>query len=171
MKKSYEKAIKNATSVSEMFGIVRELVKEYSGYERKYISINTKDLGYTENLFVGAYYNYYANTITINEEPLVNLANYDMKLFKFYLFHILLHEYIHALGVMNEFKTRALVYQISKDCFGENHPLTEMAVGLEKFIPVLKPSMEEIPIDAFFSEYAEILDRIFESMLNFEDDM
>ena len=44
-----------------------------------------------------------------------------------FVYSILTHEYLHALGHVSEAKVRSLVYDISKQCFGEDHIATKLA--------------------------------------------
>jgi hypothetical protein len=38
-----------------------------------------------------------------------------------------LHEYLHALGKYSEFEVRQLVYEVARQCFGEEHVATVIA--------------------------------------------
>jgi hypothetical protein len=44
-----------------------------------------------------------------------------------YIFHVLLHEYIHSLGYMNEQKVQVLTHAISEKVLGPDHPATLIA--------------------------------------------
>ena len=44
-----------------------------------------------------------------------------------FVYSLLLHEYLHALGHAHESEVRSLVYIVSKECFGEDHTITELA--------------------------------------------
>ena len=87
--------------------------------------------------FVGAFYPVATNIIVVNSLPLARLRETEPELFKPYVFHILLHEYVHALGVVDEAQTRALVAKISAETFGADHPVTDLARSLDKYIPKL----------------------------------
>ena len=49
----------------------------------------------------------------------------------------MLHEYIHALGYLDEEITRHKTYEISKKNFGENHIITKLALNIRQFFPNL----------------------------------
>ena len=87
--------------------------------------------------FVGAFYPVATNIIVVNSLPLARIRETRPELFKPYVFHILLHEYIHTLGVVDEAEARALVARISLETFGEEHPVTDFARNLTKYIPRL----------------------------------
>ncbi len=44
-----------------------------------------------------------------------------------YVYSILLHEYLHALGYVEERDVRRLVYDVSLETFGPEHPATQIA--------------------------------------------
>ena len=44
-----------------------------------------------------------------------------------YVFTLLLHEYLHSLGYMDEGNVRRFVYEISKESFGDDHPAARFA--------------------------------------------
>jgi hypothetical protein len=46
-----------------------------------------------------------------------------------FIYSILTHEYLHALGFINEKEARELTYKISKEIFGEDHLTTKMAIS------------------------------------------
>ena len=43
------------------------------------------------------------------------------------IYNLLLHEYLHALGLVSEIRVRQLVYEIARKCFGEDHVATLIA--------------------------------------------
>ena len=57
-----------------------------------------------------------------------------------YIYHILLHEYIHSLGFLNERQCRQIVLEITKNVFKEtpNHPAVVLArKGIGAYFPDL----------------------------------
>ena len=162
---NYEKAIRNSSSLDEIFEIVKEIGREAIGVERLDIRILLTDLGYSYNGFIGAFYHYPTNTITLNLSPLREIAEKYPKLIKYYLFHLLLHEYVHALGVSKELRTRKIVYLISKEYFGENHILTQLSLDMGKVLLQLERenSISNYRKD-FFEEIDEIFSEIFDNI-------
>ena len=49
----------------------------------------------------------------------------------------MLHEYVHSIGALDEAQARQLVHEISKNYFGQSHPVTQLASNIEKFMPNL----------------------------------
>ncbi len=144
MKKRYEETVVNAVSFKEMFGIVQKFVHEYTGKRKTGIRLYLEDLGYLENGFIGAYYQYHTNAITINASPLRDVLRKNPTVIKWYLFHLLLHEYVHALGVVDERRTREIVYELSVEHFGKKHILTRMAQDL---MPYVQPGRVKKNVD------------------------
>ena len=133
--KNYKSMLNKAKSIQDMFEIVKSIGKEYFGDDQSGLLVGLSDLGSYGKNFVGAFYNMNANMIVINERP-IKALNGTMHL-KPYLFHIILHEYIHSLGHLDEAETRALALKVSIKYFGPNHLATQMAYDIGKFVPDL----------------------------------
>ncbi|MEM2860126.1 MAG: hypothetical protein QXR40_05495 [Candidatus Bathyarchaeia archaeon] len=87
---------------------------------------------YLENLppNIGAYYQVGSNGIVLNK-LLINLMGkllISKTDFNSLIFSLLLHEYLHSLGFLNEEEVRKLVYEVSMKTFGKNHPTVRMAL-------------------------------------------
>lgn len=72
------------------------------------------------------------------------------ELMKPYVFVVLLHEYIHSLGYLDENSVRQLTHKITKQIF-DGSIATEMASDMRKFFPFLlypggHPANEEIHV-------------------------
>lgn len=133
----YEAKIKSARTISEIFEIVKEIVREYLGLEQAGLMVGLTDLGMHDRGFIGAFYSLDANTIIINKKPLARVLQTNPSLYNFYLFHIMLHEYVHSIGSFDEMQTRQLVYEISRHYFGEGHTITQLTTNMQKFMPNL----------------------------------
>lgn len=99
--------------------------------------LGLQELDSHANGFIGAYYPVDSNIIVVNRTPLRRIRETEPRLIRHYSFHILLHEYIHALGVLDENLTKWKTYEISRNCFGEKHAVTEFSTNIEKFFPNL----------------------------------
>ncbi len=143
----YAEKIKSADGVGELFNVVKSIVRDYTGREKDGISVEFAEIEVYNGRFIGGLYNYNTNKIIVNKLPLKPLLEKNKVFHNFYLFHILLHEYVHAIGFSNELQARRLVYALAQDYFGGEHILTEFAGNLGKFIPNIVPNIvEEIPI-------------------------
>lgn len=157
---NYEKKIKNAKTIAEMFEIVKKIVKLYLNFEQAGLLVGVTDLGYYNQGFVGAFYSINANTIIINKKPLTRIQQTKPSIYNFYLFHILLHEYIHSIGSYDEQLTRQLVIEISLRYFGSSHIISQLAVNIQKIFPNLTyPKTEYLPPTDLSIEYLTGIDR------------
>ncbi len=78
--------------------------------------------------YIGAFHQMGSNFIIMNKNLLKEVTKLgDKKLINAYTFHVLLHEYIHSLGFMDEQKTQLLTHAISDKVLGPDHPATLIA--------------------------------------------
>ena len=131
---NFESEIKKAKTIADIFEIVKEMVREYVGAEQAGLMVGVSDLGAFPKGFVGAFYSLEANTIIINKKPLARILQTNPGLYNYYLFHVMLHEYIHAIGSFDEPQTRQLVYHIRSHYFGDNHTITNLSTNIGKFM-------------------------------------
>ena len=66
---TYDQSIQNAKTIPEMFGMVKEMVREYLGQEQTGLMVGLSDLGALQDGFYGAFYSLNANMIIINKKP------------------------------------------------------------------------------------------------------
>ena len=133
----YEKELKKAKTFADIFEIVKDMVRKFLGAEQAGLLVGVTDLGAHNNGFIGAFYSFNANMIIINKKPLARILQTNPSLYNCYLFHVMLHEYIHSIGSYDEVQTRQLVHEVSHHYFGEKHIVTQLASDIEKFIPNL----------------------------------
>ncbi len=89
---------------------------------------------------IGAFHTLGTNGIVMNRKTLnmVTRTSGSLKLINSYVYSILLHEYLHALGVADESQVRELGRKIASEMFGSDHPATIMAAkGPGEFFPRL----------------------------------
>ena len=121
----------------ESFEQVKDAVRKSEGRSRAGLMLGIQELGSTLNGFIGAYYPVASNIIVINKTPLRRIIETNPQLLKPYGFHVLLHEYIHALGYLDEEITKRKTYEISKENFGEDHVITKLSKDMKQFFPNL----------------------------------
>ncbi|MBN1677598.1 MAG: hypothetical protein JW880_03585 [Candidatus Thermoplasmatota archaeon] len=134
---SFDNRLDSADDLADIFEIVKLAVRKTTGKERAGLMLGLADLGGGPQGFVGAFYPVATNIIVMNSLPLRRIRETEPVLYKPYVFHILLHEYLHTLGIIDESATRQKAFEISMKLFGENHPVTHLAADLSKFIPKL----------------------------------
>ncbi len=122
---SYRLRIDEAEGFSGVWEIVKETVKVSLGENRIGMLLFLDDLP----LHLGAYHQLGTNNIVLNRSlvNIVEAVTKSKKLVNAFVYSILTHEYLHALGHISEAEVRSLVYDISKQCFGENHIVTTLA--------------------------------------------
>lgn len=116
-----------AESFPDLFEIVKQLVEEKLGSHRAGLMLGLTDLGIGPNGFIGAFYMIGSNAIVINRQPLNLVKIRTPTLHKAYMFYLLLHEYLHASGIIDEVETRKTTYSLCREAFGEYHDITKMA--------------------------------------------
>jgi len=120
-----QKRLDNAQGYSAVWEIVKDNVKVVLNKKRRGMLLFLDDLP----LRVGAYHPLGTNNIVLNR-TLVNIVEATIKskkLLNSFVYTLLLHEYLHALGYIREAEVRPLVYKVSKTCFGEEHTATRLA--------------------------------------------
>jgi hypothetical protein len=121
----YSSQLEKAEGYGEIWKIVKETVKNILGKCRVGMMLFLDYLP----LSLGAYHPVGTNNMVLNKS-LVEIveANVKTKLeVNAFIYTLLIHEYVHALGYLSEDEARRLVYQISRSCFGENHVTTRLA--------------------------------------------
>ena len=137
----FEKRLEESESFAEIFSLVKESVEETLQKRREGLMLALQYL--PESL--GAYYGLGSNFIVMNKALLEKFnAAYSEKDTKAYVFSILMHEYLHSLGYVDEAYARALTYQVSKAVLGEGHMSTRIAKdGIAAFITPSRKAREE----------------------------
>ncbi len=122
---AYQSRIEKAQGFNQIWEIVKDSVKDSLGKHRSGMLLFLDDLP----LQLGAYYPVGTNNIVLNR-ALVNVveATTDQKsLVNAFVYSLLTHEYLHALGYMSESEVHSLVYSVSKHCFGKDHVVAKLA--------------------------------------------
>ena len=121
----YRSSIDRARGFSEVWEIVRDTVRDALGEHRVGMMLFLDDLP----LQVGAYHRLGTNNIVLDRTlvQIVEAATQSKRLVNAFVYSLLVHEYLHALGHIPEGEVRPLVYQVSRDCFGEEHVVTRLA--------------------------------------------
>ncbi|MDQ1280603.1 MAG: hypothetical protein QG670_1866 [Thermoproteota archaeon] len=114
-----------AARFGEVYEIVKETVRHSLGKHRVGMMLYLDDLP----LQVGAYHPVGTNSIIMNRALLriVEATVSSKQLVNAFVYTILLHEYIHSIGYLQEETVRRLVQKVSLDCFGEDHPASRLS--------------------------------------------
>ncbi len=122
---------------ADIFELVKQAAQDVIGKCRAGLMLGLADLGGSRVQFLGAYYPFPSNIIVMNSFPIKRLMEKRKELLKPYVFTVLLHEYIHTLGYLDELETRKITFNICSKIFGQRHLSTELARDISKFLPEL----------------------------------
>jgi hypothetical protein len=110
-----------------VFRVVRAAVHRVLGVERPGLGLGLSNLPPA----VGAYWPVTGNLIVLNEGLVQAMrvhASSPLELNSF-VYVILAHEYLHALGYLDETAVREVTARVTRAAFGPDHPATRMAEG------------------------------------------
>lgn len=134
---NFQTRLEQARTLADIFEVVKDAVRVSTGKSRGGLMLGLANLGNHPQGFLGAFYPVGSNVIVMNKVPLHRIKETDPQLYKPYIFHILLHEYLHSLGILSESLVRQMVYEITKTIFGDNHLATTFAKDTTRFFPNL----------------------------------
>jgi hypothetical protein len=122
---NYNSRLENAKDYGEIWEVVKETAKHYLGQHRAGMMLFLDDL----SLSIGAYHPLGTNNIVLNRTlvQIAEAATNSRKLVNSFIYILLLHEYLHALGYVAEEDARRLVYEVSKKSFGEDSLVSKLA--------------------------------------------
>jgi len=123
--------------LADVFELVKLSVKKFLSRHRSGLMLGLADLGMKRGYFVGAFHLVGSNIIVMNRVPLETaLRTTDRRVFNAYCFHLLLHEYLHSLGYIDEEEVRELTREVCRLALGNGHPATVMAErGIDFYFP------------------------------------
>ena len=133
----YLSRLEEAKSMPDIFELVKSLVLKSMGKSRGGLMLGLANLGNNPQTFLGGFFATGSNVIVLNRIPLQRIKETRPEIFKPYVFHVLLHEYIHSLGFLDEAEVRSRVLALSREALGEKHLATMMAEDYGGFISYL----------------------------------
>jgi len=119
--------LESPADYAEVYRVVREAVRRVLGTERPGLGLALSNLPPQ----LGAYWQVTGNLIVLNEglvEAMRAHADSPLELNSF-VFVILAHEYLHALGYLDEEAVRRVTARVAREAFGPDHPVSRMASG------------------------------------------
>ncbi|MDR4512043.1 MAG: hypothetical protein MRJ93_10120 [Nitrososphaeraceae archaeon] len=79
---------------------------------------------------LGAYHILGSNMIVANSYLLEHVKNSNSREeYNCYVFTLIVHEYLHSLGIVNEYQVRKMTYKLCLDLFGKDHLTTKFAIN------------------------------------------
>ncbi len=131
------KALDSSSDYDRIFQVVRGAVRHVLGLERPGLGLALSNLPPQ----LGAYWQITGNLIVLNEGLVAAMeANAaSVREFNSFVYVILAHEYLHALGYLGEAEVRQVTAYVTRAAFGNHHPATKMAEGdLWRLYPFLQ---------------------------------
>jgi hypothetical protein len=129
--------LRQPATYDEVFRVVRAAVRHVLRRERPGLGLGLSNLPPG----LGAYWPVTGNLIVMNEglvEAMRAMAGSTLE-FNSFVYVILAHEYLHALGYFDEAEVRRVVAFVTRRAFGSEHPATRMAEGdLWQMYPFLR---------------------------------
>ena len=139
---NFAKKLDAAKGLADIFELVKDAARVSLHKSRGGLMLGLADLGNHPQGFIGAFFPVGTNIIVMNKIPLVRIKETKPEMYKPYIFHVLLHEYLHTLGWLDEATVRQLVFEVSKEFFGETHIATQIARDTAPFFKnLVYPSM------------------------------
>lgn len=156
----YVKELEDTNGLSDVFELVKRAVEQELGKKRAGLMLGLSELGGTRSGWIGAYYPVSSNIIVMNKTSLRLIEQTNPSLVKPYSFHVLLHEYLHTIGFIDERTTRQKAAEISRRLLGSDHIATKMAEDISQFFDyIVYPVHGWIPPKQSELELVEDFDR------------
>ncbi len=148
----------------DIFERVKRDVRKVTGRHRAGLSLGLVEMGMYRGSFIGGMHFHPGTMILMNKTPLnIILNRQPYKVAWAYVYHILLHEYIHSLGALDEQKCRAITLMISEEIFeNEDDPAVIFAKnGIGSYFPNLNLiyAPPDLNPHGFSIEYVSEFDR------------
>ncbi|NHI91333.1 MAG: hypothetical protein EAX96_02445 [Candidatus Lokiarchaeota archaeon] len=122
--------------IPDLFEKVKRDVDKAIGRHRAGLSLGFVEMGVSNLGFIGGMFFSGGTIILMNStvlKVLINTETLSDDIIIYYVYHILLHEYIHSLGFLNEKKCREVTNFVTKEVYeDQNHParlLAERGIG------------------------------------------
>lgn len=122
-----DRKLAGASGYDAIFEVVRSAVRGALGIERPGLGLALSNLPPQ----LGAYWQVAGNLIVLNEslvEAMKGAARSPLEANGF-VFVVLAHEYLHALGYLDERSVREVTAHVARATFGPEHLVTRMAEG------------------------------------------
>ncbi len=126
MRGDFRRRLEEAESFGEIFRVVKSAVQEVLKTRRAGLELILADLPSG----IGAVHQPGSNAIVMNRRYLQMLLRSSKTRVEInsHVFFILLHEYLHSLGVLDEDETKILSLRVIRETLGEDHPAYRIAV-------------------------------------------
>lgn len=131
----YARRLESAKDIREIFQVVKDAVMDTEGWSRSGLTLGFAELDGSEGSLIGALHPLGTNLILLGPVPLRKVKESYTDLCKPYLFVVLMHEYVHTIGIVEQVDTRDRVLAIARTLFGEHHLVTKLAEDIKTYLP------------------------------------
>lgn len=134
----YPMKLDKAQSIPDIFEVVKEAVHDMEGVTRAGLMLGIAELDVGPDRFIAALHPLGSNIILLNLFPLNRVKEQRPELYKAYVFHVLLHEYLHTVGLVEEDQVVPWAIAITRPLFGEEHLATKLAEDISHLLPFVR---------------------------------
>lgn len=135
MNRHFSKRLGEVVTIPDIFELVKEVVWDSAKRSRAGLDLGLMEMGNQPGGFIGGFYVSGSNIIMMNETPLRRIQETNPELLTPYIFSVLLHEYLHSLGIFDEAKVRDMSCEICKRSFSNSNIATQITRDMRKFFP------------------------------------
>ncbi len=157
----FRRKVESAENYDQLFETVKRVVESEIGRHRAGLALVLTDMPNT----VGAYHPVASNVIVLNRSLILAMEKIvrNEKEINAFIFMVLMHEYLHSLGFLDELDVRRRCKSICRGAFGPDHITVKMATGnwLEMY-PQLSMVMQKMVPNSF-----ERIDRFDSSSMRY----
>lgn len=119
-----------ARDLTGIFDLVKDLVERELGTSRAGLMLGLARLGLAPGSYLGGYFVLGSNAIVLNRDVLDYVELEHPQYHTAYAFNVLLHEYLHTVGYLDERELRELAHELIEDELGPEHPATRIAAAM-----------------------------------------
>jgi hypothetical protein len=142
----YGMKLEAAEGIPQIFNVVMQAVKEQMGFVRSGLELGLVDLEGDQGYFTGCLHPFGTNLLVVNRLPLRRVRESFPQICKSYIFNVLIHEYMHTVGIWDENRIHDGILELTVQLFGEDHPATKLAEDMGRFFPfIIYPAQMPLP--------------------------
>ena len=135
-----------AKDIPSIFDVVMAAVQETMGFVRSGLELGLVEIDGSQGRYIGCLHPFGTNLIVVNKLPLERIKESSPQICKSYLFHVLLHEYLHTVGIWDEKTIHEGIVATTRQLFGEENPATKLAEDFAQLVPfVVYPPQMSLP--------------------------
>jgi hypothetical protein len=142
----YGSKLEAAEDMPQILKVVMQAVQEEMGFVRSGLELGLVELEGSHGHYIGCLHPIGTNMIVVNKLPLERVKESSPQICKSYLFHVLLHEYLHTVGIWDDKMIHEGVIAMTRQLFGDDHPATKLAEDIGQLLPfIVYPAQMRLP--------------------------